>query len=257
MQRNLLSFVLGMLAFVALAVPAATRAADPSPGSLSEMWVLTPKEGQAAELMQGIKAQFAMRKDEGDPWTWQVFTPVLGDSLSRIVVRTCCFEWEDLDSYEAWNKEHPALQQQYFEEMVPHMRTAGHYLEEMDWADSHWNPQAGPFRFFAVTEWVLKPGHEAVFNEARSKASQIAINQGWGGGQRSWLWGSRIGGTPRAFLVVPYRNYADMQRKGDSFLQFLAEQMGSQEAAKALMQDLSGSTTGSDFQIWELRELEN
>ncbi|MGD8681840.1 MAG: hypothetical protein PVJ33_15835, partial [Lysobacterales bacterium] len=163
----------------------------------------------------------------------------------------------DMDSYEAWNKEHPALQQHYFENIAPYVQSAGHYLEEMDWADSHWNPQAEPYRYFAVTEWVLKPGREAAFNEARSKASQIAINQDWAGGKRSWVWGSRIGGTPRAFLVVPYRNYADMQTKGESFLEFLAEQMGSKEAAKALMQDLSGSTNGSDFQIWELRDLEN
>ena len=257
MQRNFLSVFLGILAFAALVVPAVTRAADQPPGPLSEVWVVTPKEGQSAQMFEGLKAQLAMRRDAGDPWTWQVYTPVLGDALSRVVIRTCCFQWADLDSYEKWNKDHEALQKQFSESVAPHLQSAAHYLEEMDWANSHWNQEAGPYRYFAITEWALKPGHEALFNEARSKASQIAINQGWGGTEHSWLWGSRIGGSPRAFLVVPHRNYADMQPKGESFMEFLGEKMGSEEAARALMQDLSGSTSGSEFQIWELQDLGN
>jgi len=256
MHKKPVSLALCCLALVALTLPSVSFAAE-APAPLVEMWVVKAKEGQGQELMDGIKANLALRAEKGDPWTWQVYTPVLGEDLGRIAIRSCCFNWGDLDAYEKWNADHPELNEHFRKNLAPHVQEAAHYFEEMDWANSHWKQDGGPYRYFAVTEWVIKPGQEGAFNEARSKASQIAINQGWGGGARSWLWGTRLGGIPRAFIVVPHANYASMQPGGESFLDFLTAQMGSRQAAADLLQQFSSSTEGSDFQIWELRDLGN
>jgi len=254
MQKRTVSLALCGLALAALALPTLSIAEE-APAPLVEMWVVKAKEGHGRELMHGLRAHLAVRAEKGDPRPWQVYTPVLGDDLGRVAVRFCCFNWADLDAYEKWDEDHPELNEDFTANVAPHVQDAAHYFEDLDWSDSHWNQDGGPYRYFAVTEWIIKPGQEGAFNEARGKASQIAINQGWGGGARSWLWGTRLGGTPRAFVVVPHANYAGMQPGGETFLEFLAEQLGSQEAAASLLQQFSGSTEGSDFQIWELRDL--
>ena len=80
--------------------------------------------------------------------------------------------------------------------------------------------------------------------------SQIAINQGWANTDRSWIWATNIGGKPLVSVIVPYQNFAAMGNAGEGFSDFLAQQLGSADAAAELMDQFSGSTSGSDYQVW-------
>jgi hypothetical protein len=214
------------------------------------MWVLTPKADHSDELRDGIKKHMAFRQENGDPRSWQAYTPQLGEELSRVAIRYCCINWADVDSYREWSMGAEEVADHFDEHVAPHVGHAAHYFESIDWANSHWNQDGGPYRLYAVTEFHVKPGHNAEFNAALDKMSQIAIEQGWASDRRSWLWMTRIGGSGQTAVVVPHRDYASFDQEEDTFFRFLSEHLGSEDKAAELLRRFGAATSGSDFQIW-------
>jgi hypothetical protein len=253
MTKKSLVRVLIMIAALVLLAPTAVTAQDPPP-PLAEMWVLVAKADHGDELRAAIKKHMAFRSEQGDPRAWQAYTPVLGDELNRVAVRFCCVKWADVDAYREWSMSADAVGEHFDEHVAPHVQTTEHYFESMDWSNSHWSEAGGPYRLFAVTEFDIKAGHSAEFTAAMDKMSQIAIDQGWASDRRSWLWTSRIGGSPQQSIVIPHRDYASFEQAEDSFFRFLTEKLGSEEQAAALFHQFESSTSGSDFQIWAHRE---
>lgn len=244
MTRRLLGTITALLFLIPLGAPA-----QEAPGPLSEAWIVTPNKGQSGEFVASLKEHIALRSEHGDARAWEVYTPLLGDELSRFVIRSCCFNWADLDAYTSWDESKTEVADHFNEKVAPLVDKAEHYFEEIDWANSHWND--GSYRYFAVTEFMPRAGHINEFKSARVKLSQIAIEQGWANDARSWLWMSRIGGKPSVSMVVPHENYASMGGDGESFFEFLATKLGSSEAAMELMQEFSSSAWSSEYEVWE------
>lgn len=252
MQTLKAKFVLGLLAAAVCFSPVPVVAQDTPP--LAEMWIIVPKPGHSEELSAALKEHMAFRSEHGDPWRWDAYTPHLGDDLDRIAVRSCCHNWADVDSYREWNMSTPGVAAHFDEHVAPHVEKYAHYFEEIDWANSHWNAEGGPYKYFAVTEFSVKPAQGSEFHAARNKMSQIAINQGWANDERSWLWATTIGGKPQVSVIVPHENFASMADSGEGFVDFLAKQMGSAEAAAELMSHFSGAIWSSDYQVWVHRD---
>jgi hypothetical protein len=252
MQSLKAKLLLGLLAAAACFTPQWVLAQDTPP--LVEMWVMVPKAGHSQELTEALKKHMAFRSEQGDPRNWNTYTPLLGDELDRVAVRSCCHNWADIDAYAEWSRAQPAVGAHFNEHVAPHVESYGHYFEEIDWAGSHWNDKASAYKYFAVTEFALKAGHAAEFHAARDKMSQIAINQGWANDERSWIWSTTIGGKPRVSVVVPHENFASMADTGEGFMDFLARNLGSQEAAAELLKQFSAATWGSDYQVWVHRD---
>lgn len=248
MQSLKAKLMFGLLTVLTCFMPHLVLAQAPSP--LAEMWLMVPKAGHAQELNEAIKQHMAFRSGQGDPWRWATYTPLLGDELDRVGVRSCCYHWADVDAYGEWSRSKPAVGAHFNEHVAPHVETYAHYFEEIDWSNSHWNDKGAAYKYFAVTEFALKAGHAAEFHAAREKMSQIAINQGWANDERSWIWATTIGGKPTVSVVVPHEDFASMGEKGEGFLGFLARSLGSEEAAAELLQQFSAATEGSDYQVW-------
>lgn len=249
MQKIYAKVALGLLVAAFCYLPSLSLAQE-TPPPLAEMWIAIPKTGHAQELAQALGEHKAFRSEHGDPWEWNVYTPFLGDDLDRFAIRSCCHAWADVDAYREWSENNAEVAAHFDEHVAPLVEKYEHYFEEIDWANSHWNREAGPYRYFAVTEFAVKAGHGAEFNAAREKMSQIAINQGWANDERSWLWTTTIGGKSTVSVVVPYKNFAGMGRSGEGFVDFLAQQLGSMEAASELMKQFAGASWGSDYQVW-------
>jgi len=226
-------------------------AAQNLPPKLVELWMISPRDGHSKEFVEGIRAHMAFREEHGDPRAWQTYTPLLGEDLRRIAVRYCCFEWADADTYREWEADHPQLQAHFDEHLAPHVASAAHYFESVDWANSHWSEAGEPYRLFAVTEFRVDPANSAAFDQARVKLSQIAIQNGWASDDHSWLWLSSIGGEPAQAIVIPHRDFAGLDGGRPSFGEFLAERMGSPEMAAEVMQSLMANVRSIDYQIWE------
>ena len=252
MIKRPVNFVLSVLAALFIMAPAISMAED-SPPPLAEMWIVTPKADHGSEFYKAIAEHMAFRSEHGDPRKWEAYSPLLGDQLNRLAIRFCCFSWADQDSYQAWSDDAKKINEHFQEHVAPHTEKWEHYFENMDWGNSNWVEEGGPYKLFAVTEFNLKAGHSAAFDAARDKMSQIALNQGWASSDHSWLWATTIGGKPQESIIVPHKNYASMDRDEDTFIRFLSKHMGD-EAASALLEQFSGATWGSSFQIWELQE---
>jgi hypothetical protein len=250
MSKRAMSRALYFLLLLCFAAPAPVVAQE-TPPPLAEMWLFTPKAGHSMEFFSGLKSHMAFRSEQGDPRAWQTYTPLLGEHLNGVGVRYCCFAWADADAYRQWEAGKPEVQAHFDEHIAPHMESVAHYFETVDWANSHWSDVKGPYRLFAVTEFSVEPGHAAEFDAAREKMSQIAIEQGWASDDHVWLWASSIGGQSRHSIIIPHRNFASLDNAGETFPQFLANRLGSAEAAAELMKSFQGATTAADFQIWE------
>jgi hypothetical protein len=252
MSKKALSSALCILVLLFFVAPAPAVAQE-TPPPLAELWVITPKAGHSKEFFAGLKAHMAFRSEQGDPRAWQTYTPLLGEQLDVVAVRYCCFAWADADAYRQWEDGKPDVQAHFDEHLGPHVESGAHYFETMDWANSHWSEAGGPYRLFAVTDFSVAPGHVAEFDAAREKMSQIALEQGWASDDHVWLWASSIGGQSRHSIIIPHRNFASLDNAGETFPQFLANQLGSAEAAAALLGSFQGATAGAEFQIWEHR----
>lgn len=253
MRNKALFRALCFLVLLSVATPAVVVAQESPPPPLAEMWVFTLKSGHSNEFFAGLKAHMAFRGEHGDPRAWLSYTPLLGDRLDRIAARYCCFAWADADAYRQWEAGNPEVQAHFDEHVAPHVESVEHDFEAMDWVNSHWSEAKGPYQLFAVTEFSVDPAGAGEFDAVREKMSQIAIEQGWASDDHVWLWASSIGGAPRHSIIVPHRNFASLDNAGETFAQFLANQLGSAEAAAELMGRFRAATTGSDFQIWEYR----
>jgi hypothetical protein len=245
-------YVLSVLAALFFLLPAAAAAED-APPPLAEMWMVTPKAGQGSELRKALAEHMKFRAENGDPRSWQVYTPLLGEKLSQVGIRFCCFNWADQDAYREWSKNAKKVGEHLEKHVAPHAEHWAHYFESINWGNSHWTDSADSATLFAVTEFTVKPGQAAEFKVARDEILQIALNQGWATDQNSWIWSSTIGGAPKESIVIPHANFASMDREEESFSQFLAKHMGA-DAAASLMKQFASSTSGSEYQIWELQK---
>ncbi len=250
MKTRPTTFLLSILAALFFLLPAVTMAQDESPPPLAEMWLATPKAGHGSEFKEALARHMKFRAENGDPREWQAYTPLLGENLDQVGIRSCCFNWADVDSYRTWGQNNSKISEHFDEHVAPHAEHWAHYFETLHWNHSHWADGADDATLYAVTEFHIKPGHEADFRAARDKLLQIALNQGWANDDRSWIWSTTVGGSPRESIIIPHPNFASMDRDEDSFSRFLSRHMGD-EAAAALLKKFASSTTGSEFQIWE------
>jgi hypothetical protein len=249
MIKRSTSTILSVLAALFVFLPTVAAAQETTP-PLAEMWMMTIKPGHGSELNKALAEHMKFRSENGDPRDWQAYTPLLGEELNRVGVRYCCFNWADLDSYREWGKNNAKVGEHFEKHVAPHVEHYAHYFETMHWNNSHWADSADGATLYAVTEFHVKPGHGAEFRAARDKLLQIALNQGWATEEHSWLWTSTVGGPPVEGIVIPYQNFAGLDREADSFSRFLAEHLGEDGAAE-LMKQFASSTSGSNYQIWE------
>jgi len=252
MYKRPLNLVLSVITVLFFMVPAASVAQD-SPPPLAEMWTVTPKADQQSEFYEALAEHMAFRSENGDPRDWQVYTPLLGDDLGRVAIRACCFSWADQDAYREWSEQNEKVNAHFSEHVAPHSDKWEHYFETLDWKNSHWDEEGGPYKLFAVTEFAVKPGHDAEFKAARDKILQVALNQGWATDDHPWLWASTVGGKPTESIIIPHKNFASMDRDEETFSRFLSRHMG-EDAASELLKQFGSSTRGSNFQIWEHQE---
>jgi hypothetical protein len=253
MKKRPLNFVLSVLAVTFFMLPAAVVQAGDTPPPLAELWVFTPKQGQSAEFLKALADHKNYRAERGEPRAWQVYTPMLGDDLNRVVVRFCCFKWADQDKYEAWSNETGNIKAHFMENVAPLTEKWEHYFQSIDWSNSHWVGAPDSYRYFAMTEFNIKPGSGSDFQAARDAMSQIALNQGWATDNHSWLWATTIGGKAQESIIIPHADFASFDRDEEDFTSFLSRNMGAERAAE-LMKQFSGASQSTDFQIWEFQK---
>jgi hypothetical protein len=225
--------------------------AQDAPAPLAEEWLVTVKPDHLADFYAALKEHIDVRVAHGDPWNWEIFSGFTGNTIGQYAIRYCCTNWADLDAYEKWNRDNPSVMEHWMAKVHPLLEKTEHHYNVIDWANSHWKSDEGPYRYIAVDSWTIKGGHEAQLTAARKKMSQIALNQGWSDAGNSWVWFNQIGGEAKLLIAIPHKNLASMAGTGENFGDFLTRHLGSAEAAAELMQEFSSSTWQMETNIWQ------
>jgi len=242
-----------LASFLVLALPATVIAQDDeaaeAPPPLSDVWLMVVKPGMQAEFDAAMAAHMQFRKEAGESRDWQAYRVAVGHNMKPIGFRSCCFEWADLDTFQAESNE-AGLGDHFNANVAQYVDHFHHYLETFDWDNSHWPDEGTDGPYYAVTTWTIKEGRGPESSDAKKKMSQLAKAEGWADDDNNWLWMSRAaGGDAVTMLVSSYANYADMAPPEQSFYEFAVEQLGEEEADQ-MFSDFSNGFDDSDFTIW-------
>lgn len=218
---------------------------------LSDVWMVVPKHGMEAEFAEAAAAHMAFRAEAGESRQWQAFRVVLGHNMTPVQFRSCCFDWADLDAHAAEDAE-KGLSENWNANVNQYVDHYHHYIERTDAENSHWPEEGTDGPFYGVTTWSAKQGAGPGSGEARKKLSQMALENGWASDDNNWLWLTReAGGSPKLMIVSSYSNYADMEPPEQTFFEFVAEEMGSEEEASMVFQAFGSGYSDSDYSVWE------
>ncbi|MDH3612068.1 MAG: hypothetical protein OEU90_08595 [Gammaproteobacteria bacterium] len=217
--------------------------------SLSDVWIMVPKQGMEGQFESAIQAHMAARAEGEDSRNWAGFRVVLGHNLNMYQWRYCCFDWADQDAYLSEEQE-KGFNAHWSENVHQYVDHYHHYLENTDRENSNWPEDEPTGPYYGVTTRTWKQGAGPGPNEARKKLSQLALNEGWAEEGHKWLWLSRIGGKPMLAIVTEHENFADMAPSEPNFFEFVTEQMGSAEEADAVFTEFGSGFASSDYTVW-------
>lgn len=226
----------------------AQEAEAKSPPNLADTWIVHVANGNEGAFEAAFKAHVEARKAAGDPRAWQVYTPVIGDDFGYYVIRSCCFDWGDQDTYDAWSLE-SKMGEHWNENVHPHVDGYEHYINVLDFENSHW-PADQAVNFVGVTVWDVKPGGYRAMEAARVAMSKAAKEHGW---SRHWSWASGVGGSEAVILASPFANWAAMAPPEPGFAAFLAEKLGA-EKAQQMMSDFSSNLRPGEYTVYRHRK---
>jgi hypothetical protein len=241
--RNMLCQILLWL-FIPLLLSANTVQAQEKE-MLAEMWVMQPKAGMEKAFAKALADHVAHRQTLGDPRSWQVYTPVLGDNLNEYVIRSCCFEWKDLDAYEKWTMEKDPLKH-WNNNADDKVANYGHYFAVMDMENSHW-PDGVKANFVGVTHFSFKPGHWQDIKKDMKTISDVAKQHKW---PYHWSWSYPVSGKPGMHLVIPHENFASMAPPEVKFNSLMVKHLGSEDKAAAFWKNWSSHFSSTHYEIY-------
>lgn len=236
-----------VLLHLMLLVPAAL-AVDKSPEVLAETWVVNAKTGKLQELEQAIAKHTAHRVTLKDPRTWQIYTPVLGNNLDAILIRSSGFTWAQMDEYREWTIE-KAPTEHWNKYADPQIKHYEHYLSVEDTANNNWGPEV-KYRYVGLSTYVLKPGHRAAMNKDRKLFSDVAKAKNW---PFNWDWSDAVSGNGDIYLAVPYQNWASMAPPDETFAEMLGRHLGDEAKTQETLQRWSSHFESIDYNIYALR----
>lgn len=251
MKRS--SFLVSLAGAAVLMLPLSSIAQGEdaaAPPPLSDIWMMVIKPGMETEFAEAMTTHLQFRKDAGEARTWQAYRVILGHDMRPIQYRSCCFDWADLDTFDAADTE-MGLGENFQANVAQYVDHYHHTMSRTDWENSHWPDTGTSGPFYGVTAWVNKQGRGPASDEAKTAMSQLAKSEGWAKDDNNWLWMSQIGGDETTALVSSYANYAEMAEGEQTFFEFAVEQLGAEEAA-ALFSAFGSGFDDSEYTIWKL-----
>jgi hypothetical protein len=194
--------------------------------NLAKLYFVNVKSGHGAEFVAEMKKHVEWRKQAGDPWTWYVYQVVNGQNLGDFVIRSSGHTWADMDGYE----EFLAKGSVEFNKTVGlHVESISSAITRGDTTNINWYPNNDDVNLISVTTYHLKPGQGRAFTQAVNKY-HTAIKENNRETYYAFAWTVNGGPGPRVTLVLPYKNWAEMQGPDESLRAFMVRILGSEEA---------------------------
>ncbi len=194
--------------------------------NLAKIYFLKVKSGHDVEFVAALKEHAEWRKQAGDPWTWYVYQIVNGKNLGDFVIRSSGHSWADLDSYEEFLAKGAV---EFNKNVGPQIKSISNAITAGDTTNFNWYPNSNDVNLISVTTYHLKPGQGRAFTQAVNKY-HTAIKENNRETYYAFAWTVNGGPGPRVTLVLPYKNWAEMQGPDESLRAFMVRILGSEEA---------------------------
>jgi len=219
--------------------------------NIARLYFVDVKVGQGAKFEAALKEHIEWRKQAGDPWTWYVHQVVNGENLGDFVIRSGNHTWADLDSYSEFLAKGAV---EFNKTVTPHIESISNLITAVDTTNINWYPNTEDVNLISVTVYSLKPGQEPVFTQAVNKIhTQIKEHNRKAYYAFEWTVNGTVG--PSVALVLPYKNWAEMQGPDEDLRTFLNRVMGAEESQKVFEQFNSTYTSRKNSVIRIRRDL--
>ena len=243
-------FAAGVLGALTLLLACSTPAQDDR-ATMTDVFLVLPKSGMTAAFEQALREHIAYRQDAGETRAWETYTVALGDNPSIYQFRSGGMDWADFDAGVAEDGE-KGLGSNWAANVDQYVEHLHHYIEVSDFDNSDWPEDLGQKPYYGVTTWSVNGNAEAAADAAREEFSRVAMAGNWSATAGNWMWLSRVGGSSKMMLVTAYDSFANMAPPEESFYEFLASQVGEDQAA-SLFADFGAGYTSSNYTIWAYR----
>jgi len=183
-------------------MPAAKMAAG---GPLDKVWTIIPKPGMEVQFEKAFAAHVQWRRDNKDPWSWEVYTEADGPEVGARFARSGNHTWADFDAYEDSDFAKKA-DEQWNTTVAPYVAATRSSMSEYLPAISHWPDDAPDYQLFQLNTYRLKPGAEARYLTATGAIAKALMDAKW-----PYNWGFleyKTGPLPSLLLVIPALNWA-------------------------------------------------
>jgi len=216
--------------------------------NLAKEYYIKVAPGHGSDFVSALKQHAEWRKKAGDPWSWTVYQVVNGQNLGDYIIRSGGHTWGDLDSYEDFLAKGSV---EFNKNVAPHIASITSMINSVDTACVNWPANNDEVKLLSVLVFHLKPGHEWPFSQVVHKFDK-AIKANNREDHYALVWTENGLPGPRAALVFPFRNWAEMQGPEESFGAFTFRVFESYEAQK-LWDDFNGSFSSTETFVLKVR----
>ena len=219
------SIALSLVLFIfALAAPA--MAGDEDQGQLAISYMLQPKDGHESQFEEALKKQVAWYAEQNDQWTWTCWQWITGENFGKYIFRSGGHHWADWDtrgdlSAKAWNH--------FVEHGKPHVATMTSSINTGFDKISQWPEDYGEVPYVSVINFHIKMGKSRDFFNLLERIHKTVVKAEW---PEPFWWSTTVSGGKMGVytLVLPYKNWADMDEPETPFWKMMEKTAGRGEA---------------------------
>jgi hypothetical protein len=200
-----------------------------TPGTLARIWTIIPKNGSELKFDKAFADHVQWRRDNKDPWNWDVFVQVDGPEVGAYYARSGNRHWSDFDAYEAaefskkaglhWN-----------ETVAPHVAVVRSEIDEYMPDISNWPMDAPEYNLFRLNRHLVNIGGTKDFVAAVGAIGGVLKEAKW---PHHWSFHmSHSGEGPSVTLVLPSINWAGIAEPESNVGEVLVKSLGEEKAGQ-------------------------
>jgi hypothetical protein len=218
---------------------------------IHKMFHVQIKPGHADAYYAALAEHCEWRREQGDPWTWWIYTITNGQDVGDCVIRSGPITWADMDSYEEFLDKGST---KYWEAVGEHVEDITSWIATKDTRFERWHPEMEKIQYVTVIEYKLKSGKGKAFGDA-VKVYHDAITEHDYPTYYIFDWVVNGGEGSSVTLAVFHENYADMAPPEERMPAFMARVLGEEGAAEAYENFTASVKTTSSKIVKYLPEL--
>ena len=234
--------------FAALWLGVGSQSVFAQANNIARIYFVDVKTGHGPEFEAALKEHVQWRKQAGDPWTWIVHQVVNGENLGDFVIRSGDHTWADLDSYAEFLAKGG---EEFNKTVLPHVESISSAITSVDTTNINWYPNNDDVNLISVTTYRLKPGSGQAFTQAVNKIHK-AIMENQYETYYAFEWNVNGPAGLAVSLILPCKNWAEMQGPDEALPAFLARVMGP-ETAQKVFEEFAGTYHSRESLVVQVR----